>query len=164
MQRELRKYENSLSVSGLVVILFGLWSVLKLGLRLVFSTLGLMNTAEDTIVDPEIQKGFLYLAIAILAVLILELGLRLYIGLTARAESRGKKKTVVYLIIAVLLAAYSVYSLVALIRSFAAVDFFESLVSVLVELSGLFALAELIFSAIKVKQIRKKMEEEAEHE
>lgn len=164
MQRELRKYENSLSVSGLVVILFGLWSVLKLGLRLVFSTLGLMNTAEDTIVDPEIQKGFLYLAIAILTVLILELGLRLYIGLTARAESRGKKKTVVYLIVAVLLAAYSVYSLVALIRSFAAVDFFESLVSVLVELSGLFALAELIFSAIKVKQIRKKMEEEAEHE
>lgn len=164
MQRELRKYENSLSVSGLVVILFGLWSVLKLGLRLVFSTLGLMNPTEDTIVDPEIQKGFLYLAIAILAVLILELGLRLYIGLTARAESRGKKKTVVYLIIAVLLAAYSVYSLVALIRSFAAVDFFESLVSVLVELSGLFALAELIFSSIKVKQIRKKMEEEAEHE
>lgn len=161
MQKELRKNENRLAVSGLAVIAFGLWSIVKSVIRIFVS--GRKELDEVFGADnPGVDTLFLYLVLISLAFMLLELGLRIYVGLTARAESRGKKKTVVYLILSVLLAALSVYGIVSILQSGYSQSLPDLVISLLVELTSLFATAELFYSAVKVKQLRKQTEKGGE--
>ena len=170
---KLRKYEHALVISGVGVIAFGLWSVIKAAIYFILIPLEptssvLMNNDladlhKQGLTDREI--GYL-IAAAILLSLLLDFALRLYVGRSAFADGRRlTKKRFFYVIWAMFIAAGLVSNLVTRSVQLYSGDeeFWGSAisaanVSVIVDITSLLALIEMIVAAIMVRRLRRKLE------
>ncbi len=141
---KLRKYENKLIISGLGVILFGIWSVVKSLLSFILN----MNTDESYNVS---------MLVNVLIFLAIELALRLYIGMSARSEGFGRKKRYAYIVLSVIISILSFVSLLYLLYANNIESLLQYLVSILFEATSMFAYIELVVSAFAVKKLRKEI-------
>ena len=151
-ERKMSLYQNLFTVSGLVVIIFGLWSVLKTILLLFMKEGILSEIPDDTFVR---VMFFLILG----GILLIDVLIRLYVGLSARAEGFGKKKGYGYVIIAILMALASLTSLVLIFFDTNEQSIWELIVSVIVEATSLVVTIELLVAAFTVKKLKKEMGE-----
>ena len=151
-ERKMRRYQNLLTVSGLGVIIFGLWSVLKTILLLFMKEGILSEIPDDTFVR---VMFFLILG----GILLIDVLIRLYVGLAARAEGFGKKKGYAYVIIAILMALASLASLVLIFFDSNEQSIWELIVSVIVEATSLVVTIELLVAAFTVKKLKKELGE-----
>ena len=147
-ERKMRRYQNLLTVSGLGVIIFGLWSVLKTILLLFMKEGILSEIPDDTFVR---VMFFLILG----GILLIDVLIRLYVGLSARAEGFGKKKGYGYVVIAILMALASLTSLVLIFFDTNEQSLWELIVSVIVEATSLVVTIELLVAAFTVKKLKK---------
>lgn len=149
---KLRRYETNLRISAVGVIAFGGWNFLKTLLLILLNPQSIIDAADLS----EGASGLLYIVyiIMIIAVLI-DLGFRLFVGLSARKEANGKKKSIAYLIITVLLIIFSLIGLVSVIASLGSSSTFDTIVMLIVEATSLYASLELFVSAILVRRLRK---------
>ena len=147
-ERKMRRYQNLLTVSGLGVIIFGLWSVLKT-ILLLFMKEGILSEIPD---DTFVRVMFFLILGGILLVDVL---IRLYVGLSARAEGFGKKKGYGYVVIAILMALASLTSLVLIFFDSNEQSIWELIVSVIVEATSLVVTIELLIAAFTVKKLKK---------
>lgn len=151
-ERKMRRYQNLLTVSGLGVIIFGLWSVLKT-ILLLFMKEGILSEIPD---DTFVRVMFFLILGGILLVDVL---IRLYVGLSARAEGFGKKKGYGYVVIAILMALASLTSLVLIFFDTNEQSLWELIVSVIVEATSLVVTIELLVAAFTVKKLKKELGE-----
>ncbi len=174
IERELRRNRSTLTLVGLGVIAFGAWSVVKTVLILtlrVGDPLGEGALPEN--VPPELARAVFYGVIAFF--LVIDLALRLYVGLSARREGLYGKKGSAYIVLACLLAALSLYSCVYTASTIWSSDGQEdtqtsepyhfdpregegiddSIVSTLVEITATVTLFELIVAGVRVKRLSK---------
>ena len=151
-ERKMRRYQNLLTVSGLGVIIFGLWSVLKTILLLFMKEGILSEIPDDTFVR---VMFFLILG----GILLIDVLIRLYVGLSARAEGFGKKKGYGYVVIAILMALASLTSLVLIFFDTNEQSIWELIVSVIVEATSLVVTIELLVAAFTVKKLKKELGE-----
>ena len=151
-ERKMRRYRNLLTVSGLGVIIFGLWSVLKTILLLFMKEGILSEIPDDTFVR---VMFFLILG----GILLIDVLIRLYVGLSARAEGFGKKKGYGYVVIAILMALASLTSLVLIFFDSNEQSIWELIVSVIVEATSLVVTIELLVGAFTVKKLKKELGE-----
>lgn len=149
---KMRRYQNLLTVSGLGVIIFGLWSVLKTILLLFLKEGILKELPDDTIVRVIV---FAFLG----GVLLVEFLIRLFVGLSARAEGFGKKKGYAYIVVAILMALASLFSLVMIFFDMNDQSITELIVSVIVEATSLVVTIELLVAAFTVKKLKKELGE-----
>ena len=150
----LRKNQNTLSVIGTGVIVFGVWSVLKgvmsIGIDASNGSIPSMENRMQTTV-------FWVLAVIILAV---DLGLRLYVGLCAIAEGRGRKQRYAYIVLAFLMVLSSILMVVLSVYYMPkAITIGLPIVAIVVETTSCVLLVEMALSAIKVKQLSKAIRE-----
>lgn len=172
-QRKLRKYEHSLVVSGLGIIIFGAWNIIKAVLFFVMTPadqLAATMTAEQK--ESFGFTGFsntniaLIMFVGILIGLLVSLAVRYYIGRTAIQEGRRiRRRSRLYIILAILLSMSLAYSIVrgAYIKLTGVQDatlgvFEHTSVSVFVDITSLLCLIEMIISAIMVRRLRKEAE------
>lgn len=156
---KLRRYENLLTLSGLGVIAFGAWSVLKALLFMLYRGEVFEPMLAD-IADNRLAKLLVFVIVAV--VLLFVFAVRLYVGLSARAEGHGRKKGVVYVVIAILMALFSVLSLLSIFFDSEARlknSMLEIIVSFVVETTSLIVIVELLVAAFTVKKLRKELEE-----
>ena len=145
---KMRRYQNLLTVSGLGVIIFGLWTALK--------TILLLFLQEDMVDD--LPDGLFYRVLfftLIGGVLLIDFLIRLFVGLSARAEGFGKKKGYGYIVVAILIAIASLVSLVLIFFDTADRSILELIVSFIVEATSMIATVELLV-AKKTKKKKKK--------
>ena len=168
----LRRSQNTLIVVGSGTILFSVWTVVK--------TLGSLFLLRDELVAflrktidesgltiPDQYVFYIELAM-VLIIMALFLVFRTFIGLSAVAEGRGFRRNNGYLILAVLLIIFNVAVM--------AVNFFSvhsgeaplalsngnSLPAQIIELTSIIMLFELVFSAIRIRNVRKRVGQSAE--
>ena len=157
---KMRRYQNLLTISGLGVIAFGAWSVLKTILYF-FLRKDDINEAFDKLTDDTFIRIMSIVIIAL--ILLIDFGLRLYVGLSARAEGFGKKKGVFYLIVAIFIAVSSLLSLVMIFfdlrKAVQNSSVLELVVSIIVETTSMIVMIELLVGAFTVKKLRKDLEE-----
>ena len=164
MDKKLRKRENLLVDAGKGVILFAVWSVAKVNLYLGMSSFILEELQKAALEYGVSEKVLLLLMGSLLAVILLwMLGSRLYIGLNAIAEGKGKKKGWAYLVLTAVLLLTDMQTfwqvnLVSILFS-GLKNAFSMSVSFVLELVSLYMLLELLICAIRVKRLRK-MEKE----
>ena len=158
METELRRRRSELLTLGYGIIAFGLWSVLK--------------TYLYTWVDPIIREAdvtaenrtaaVIVAYIMITMVLAVDFGLRLYVGMSARAEGMGKKKGRGYIVVAALMLLISVllwFLSLGYIQSRAENDsLMDYIISMVVDLTSIAILARLVYNAVKVRQLRRELE------
>ena len=101
-------------------------------------------------------------AYGIIALIVgLDVGLRFYVGLSARAEARGKKKSRAYIIVAALMAAGNLLIflgalfLAASVSGAAPDNILDTAVSTIVDITAQITLIELVLTARRVQRLRK---------
>lgn len=161
MEKELRKRQNMLVEAGTGVILLAVWSLVKVNLYLALSSISLDDlyaVAEEV----GLNKTFflIFMIVTVLGVLLVYLGVRLYIGLSAAAEGKGKPKGYGYLVMAVVLLVTDVQSSYNTfwadrIQAGDAMTF-DLFASFCMEAFSAYVLLELVISGIRVKQLSKK--------
>ena len=155
LQIQLRKNQNTLIVVGLGVIAFGVWSVIKSVL--------LTTLTGDTLANITEQGTAVTVAFWIMLgiVLAIDLRLRLYVGLAAINEGRGRKKRKAYIVWAFLMAFMGALAVViglATIGSSEAIG--TTVVTVIVETTSCVLLVEMALAALKVKKLCRQLEEQ----
>ena len=158
MQRDLRRNENILAVSSLTMILFGVWTAIKLVLYFSLSEDGFRAIPKGT--DGQLERLIL---IAILVLFIcISMSTRLCVGLSARAESMGRKKGYGYVVLAVLILAADIlalgFSLAHIEENFD--SWMDLVITLFVETTSMLTIAELIVAAFRVKKLKRMAAEE----
>lgn len=168
----LRKDENTLTVVGSGVILFGVWTVVKMVLQEInrfpefMAELGAdeLGFEETGLADLGLDPNLLAMAVAFTVVIIvylMDLGLRVFVGLSARAEGRGRPQGRLYLILAGLLLVLSGLSFVSYVITYFSHSEYvvDADAAILVELTSFITLLQMIISAVRVRRARR-MEKE----
>ena len=153
METELRRRRTNLLTLGAGVIAFGVWSMLKTYLYM--------------IVDPipmtfDVPEQFQQTALVIAYAMVTDLGLRLYIGLSARAEGLGSKKGKAYIIVTALMLVVNIAAWIVYLFMYDYRDGYEALmdyvVSLVVDFTSIVILAQLIYNAILVRRLSRQLE------
>ena len=162
MDRELRRTQSNLRIFGAGVIAFTLWDILKPFLVFLLAPEqnissgdgGLSATSDAT--EALILLGLL----GGLALLVLTLASRLYIGFSARAEAAGKRRRGVYMVLAFLFFSIQVLLLAAtvaiqfLVPDLARENIPELIASGILEITSVVTMGELAFTALKFRRLR----------
>ena len=157
LQLRLRKNQSDLVAIGLGVIAFGVWSVIKTVLYVAFHTESVLGSLEG---DKYLILTFWILLGGVLAI---GLALRLYIGLSAIAEGKGKKRKAGYIVLSLLMSVLSFVLLAGgepmLRRDVLAQGFAgaagNTAVTLMVEMTSDVLLLEMSISAIRVRRMKK---------
>ena len=165
----LRRDENTLSVVGSGLIVFGIWSVVK---ALLHGTASYSKMLEEVRLEgtdlSELGLGDLSWVVAgaavaiVLIVLFLDLAIRVYVGMSARAECKGEKQGRKYLVLSVLLLILSgVYICSFVMVLFSGSDqVMDADAAILVELTSFVTLLQMIISAVRVRRARRAEQEQ----
>ncbi len=167
MGAQLRKYQNMLVIIGTGVIYFGAWGYVKLAMYFVGNRADLLKnfleTAEQETLTPEMLRVFY----SITFVMILLMGgiifaVRLYVGLSARAEGMGRRHGTFYLAIAVLIVLIEGGIMIASVVIYFSgnsdkTSLLDLLATTVVELTSVVLMAEMVVSAVKVRRLEKQM-------
>lgn len=149
MNAKIRKKEINLITLGSGVILVGLWIFLKFALT--FLILG--NEIEEEFPSVVIFWANVILWVAAALILLMSL----YIGLSARAEGKGKKKTIVYLILSGVMVCFALIIVIfdGYLLFAPTSDIFNVIVTLIIDATVLVMLVELIVNAVGVRRLRK---------
>lgn len=155
-----RRLQDSLVVIGTGILVFGAWTLLKF-LLLIF-----LQDAESQrqffhMDQEDVPLYIIYIALGIIATF--DLGSRLFVYLSARAEGFGRRKGYAYLLIAGIMAILSTLSVITAAQALVAIDagFFESLVTLTIEGTSAVILVMLIVNSVRLKRLTRATGREA---
>ena len=151
MDARIRKLQMELLTLGNGVIVVGIWSFLR-------SALTIFVSDNDYFQDvPEEAKTFVYIFIIIVTAILFSLDF--YIGLSARSESKGKKKRIVYLVFtAISLVVYIAVALtgvITLIMRATTDGIISYIITIIIDITSIVCLAELMINGILLRKLRK---------
>ena len=151
MDARIRKLQIELLTLGTGVIVVGIWSFLRSALTIFVSD---NNFFQDV---PEEAKTFVYIFIIIVTAILFSLDF--YIGLSARSESKGKKKRIVYLVFTaislVVYIAVALTELITLIMRATTDGIISNIITIIIDITSIVCLAELMINGILLRKLRK---------
>lgn len=152
MERLLRRQQDTLVAMGTGVIAFGTWSVARSIVYFVTGVREIQTTFPARLTD-SVAIAVLYALLV--ALLTFDLGLRFYVGLSARAEGKGKRGGKLYLVITVLLIASYLYTIPQdiLVFSRGRETFLDTIASLFIDLTSLITLVWLLIAAIRSRRL-----------
>ena len=155
-----RRISNSLVVSGLGVIFFGLWSVIKVFAEMALGELDLFGFLMSDLEDTWQMRLMMYAVfVAVIAFVVL---LHYYIGLCAIRVGTGKKNRYLYLILAVFLLALDIFGFLPYFKAAEMpqnqVD--VTIASLFVDIANCAAVINLIMSSIIYYSLKKTVGED----
>ena len=172
----IRKYRDTLVTGGFALIAFGIWTLLKSIVEasaMVRAELGNISYEELTQVDAQelraaVSSNILFIVVMsiIIVILAVDLALRAYVGLSARAVGLQKKKKngkarsgIVWLIFGVLLVALNAVSLVGSVVATGDTlkehSILYYIVSLFVDVTSLVVTAELVLTGFRLRKLDK---------
>ena len=156
-QEQLRKNRDMLVGSGTGVILFAIWSVVRTIMTFFISAGPIASPSMEGDLEDVSGSWMAVFVLALIFFLAIEVGLRLYIGLSARAEGKGKKKTVLYIVLACILIPIYIAGIVMSVINMPGNErgVFDNIISLAVEITSVGAFIELVVSGIRVKKLQK---------
>lgn len=150
---KIRRTQDNLFVLGTSVIVFGLWNLIKF----VIYFFAAFNDIKGTVGE----EYFLITVIMSWAIFVFSFVLRCFIGFSARAEGKGKRKNVVYLVFAGMIAL--VYFCVIAVEGAYLIlrhnHIFSMIITLIIDITSFVFLVELIVNSIKIRKLRKGVSE-----
>lgn len=157
MQEQIRRHQNTLVILGTGVIIFGVWSFVKM-IAYYFLNPAYIQEYADRSIPMGLFFGTLYVFLAV------DLLLRVYVGLSARAVGFGRKNRTAYLAacgLILVLHGMAVASGVWQMRTLDGMTA-DRIISFIIDLTAVIILLELIIASVKLKRLRKCLPDEEE--
>lgn len=149
MEVKTRRLENNMITLGTGIIAFSIWALLKYALTS-FSDLSPTETMT--------AKARVVFYIIIIVFSLTDVLLHFYIGVSARSEGKGKKKTPLYLVLSALIImvyllgiAFEIYLL------FFSKNYFTLFVTTLVDVTSTIIFIEMFVYAVQLRGIRRQI-------
>ena len=151
-------------VEGLGYCLMGFWAIVRMALMCILNSQYLKMIAEDYLAKEEPIPGFdlkLFYAFSIVFLMVLasiDAGLRLFVGLSARADAKGKKKKnayIVWLIIFILFDLISIGSTIISLGMEVTTELMDFIGTFLMIIMELVISADLLVASLYVRKYRK---------
>ena len=169
MQTELIKHRHTLAVVGMGAIAFGIWSLIKsiLYFVLVEPLTDIINENLDSIIDSNFE-ALAALALSILIVglfVLIDMLFRWKVGRKAMAVSRGEREPGVgFFILSSILLLMDMAELIMGALSIAGIipsdeDITDQISTLLVDFTSVVMLIEMLFAAIMIRKLVKKISE-----
>ncbi len=165
-ERLYRKNTDTLAILGWGVILFCVWSIVKTIAMYVTSADEVKSLLKEVTGLKHIDNSILIMLFAFFGTIVaVDVFMRIYVGLTARAVARGKKKGVGYIVVTYLLIIiYIVEIAVDIYMVFHPSESDESILTLVVNafinISSLITLIELVIYSTKVRRSLRKAQYE----
>ena len=139
----IRRNKATLSVVGIGVAAFGCWSIIKMIMECLIGPVR-GNIIED-LMDDDIIVTILT-EVVLIMIMITDVLLRFYIGLSARREARGTSRSRKYIVVAIIVFLFNAWGLIEIAVDIVTMDNqgIRDYVSFFVELTSLVILLELI--------------------
>ncbi|MBQ3330684.1 MAG: hypothetical protein IJG87_05850 [Ruminococcus sp.] len=149
MEIRIRRLESNMITIGTGIIAFGFWSFIKFVL-----TFFIMGSEYVGITDDQYRT---FLMIFVWAFAALSALVYLWIGLSARAEGKGKHKSVLYLIMLGVIILFSSVVIVLEILSLTSLTKLdEMIVTLIIDVTRMVFLVELMIYSITLRILRKR--------
>ena len=150
MNAKARNMEVNLRTLGTGVILLGAWTFIKFALTfLVYGSEIYGNDVSSVVIA--------WVTAFVLGIAGIDFLLRLYIGLSARAEGKGKPKRAVYLVLTGILLALEIIAVLAdaylIFSTYEAL--FTTIITFFIDLTSTILLLELMVNAIGIRRLRR---------
>ena len=148
-QAQIRRLKDTLTIAGSAVIAFSIWSLAKIGMFLSFVD---QNTLSWLLgLDKESLTIAVYVSLIVVA--LVDVSVRVYVGMSARAEGRGMKKNPFYLGVAAIVALANALSLVAIaLSASSALSPLGMVVPIAIEATAIAALVLVVHSSICLRR------------
>ena len=149
MNTQIRKNEINLEILGTAIITFGIWAIIK---NLILSPI-YNQSLSNLMADDALNN----LNIIIWAVLAVDVLIRCLIGISARAEGRGKPRGIWYLILTAVFFAFYVITVILEIIAFANMEdtLIEAIATVIIDATSAVLLFEVLVYGIRLHRLRK---------
>ena len=169
----LRRDQNTLRIVGAGTIVFGVWSCVKAFGVLFFKRQEIINEILEDAGKTDIQlsedlegKMFTVLLIMVLIVLLADLAARLFVGLSAISESRGRRRGILYIAVTCIMISTSFTTIISVISGSVNKSAAESVSlmhdsvvsTVLIELTSMVMLTEMVVASVRTKRFRQRTE------
>lgn len=151
MDVKIRRRENNLRTLGIGVLAFGLWTFVKY--MLTFFLYG--EDIDEALTDIELTL----LNIIIWIVSSVSLLIKIYIGISARSESMGKRESAFYIILTGWMALFALLSIIGEIYLIITQTnhLINAAITLIIDVTSLTILVELMVNAIGLRSLRKKV-------
>ena len=157
MQEELRRHQHTLVIGGTGVIAFTLWSLIK---GTIFSFLikpaEIASNTYDTSFASEHIHLVVLLLVALILALILDFPLRLYVARAANAIGKGRRKSSVgFMAALVTITLIDLFEIVLGVMSFSLErgTFFNDIIAIVVDLTSFFILVRMLYAVHMIKKL-----------
>ena len=161
-QIEIRRSQNTLIVVGTGTILFGIWTMVKmLGTLFILrkETVDAFRENFEGLADYSDRMIFWVTAAVTFIIMAIAVAVRAYVGLSAISEGRGERKGTLYLILVVIMIAFSATSFGA---NFSSVDApqqlgaftsNQSISALIIEATSMIMMIQMVVSALKIRKL-----------
>ncbi len=162
IKKIIKKCESNIVISGTWFVLFGLWSVLKLVISMIYSEDGIRKILGEMEFDTEFDKVVIVLGFIIFAIIILTV--HAYIGMKAISYGRGRKRRKFFLFVAGGVLALTVWGIPSYFKDcqeghvISMIDD-TKIAAMLVDLVVLYILLDMIISVIRLGIYNRKLRE-----
>ncbi len=161
MEKKLRRYRGSLVTNGIGIIVFGVWSILKLVLSLVIDPLDL-NIAGDEYTTDQLADTIALVIVVIIFIIILTIVLlvHLYVGFSAYKEGIYGKKGSFYLVLVVIMALIDCCTLVLYLlpKDYSTNDSQVQFAAFIIDITTVVVLIDTLYTAIMSRKLAKQLE------
>ena len=144
----LRKHRDTLYISGNGIMVFGVWSLIQLFLYFV------MRQEEiKALADPSngITVEMIYIMMSVFV--FIDIVFRIIIGLSARAVSKGRKKSISYIILCMLIIIAYFVILVFTILNYSDYSPLSYVMNIIVTITSLFIHLQLVIAGLSVRKL-----------
>ncbi len=154
-QARIRRLQDMLAIAGTGILAFSAWTLLKT--ILFFFVYDEQAQRQIFQINDEMSMETFYIAFIIIA--LIDLAIRVYVGMSARGESKGKRKGVLYLIVAAFIAIGSVSSIVLiLLGNSSSPSMFDLIMTAVIEVTSFAILMLMIICAVRLRRLSKSSE------
>ena len=161
MEKKLRRYRGSLVTNGIGIIVFGVWSILKLVLSLVIDPLDL-NIAGDEYTTDQLADTIALVIVVIIFIIILTIVLlvHLYVGFSAYKEGIYGIKGSFYLVLVVIMALIDCCTLVLylFLKDNSTNDSQVQFAAFIIDITTVVVLIDTLYTAIMSRKLAKQLE------
>ncbi|SCW31194.1 hypothetical protein SAMN02910456_00471 [Ruminococcaceae bacterium YRB3002] len=165
---KVRQCKNTLIILGQGITLFTIWSVIKvLGTLFLERSYYLELIREESGPDSSAfidNIAFVILVIATVIVLLIMVSVRLYVARSAIEEGNGRRRNILYILLAFCIIISNILSLTKMITEYVLFltdhisDTEYSFISILIEITSMIMVVELIISAIRLRKHQRSIE------
>ena len=161
-QIEIRKSQNILIVVGSGTVLFSIWSAVKmLGMLFLFreETVDAVPKMSGPVEELSDKAVFWIVIVVFILIMLVILGARVYVGMSAIAEGRGRRRSLIYILLAAFMIISSIFYLctgaltMEAPEQMGALTRDQSISNLIIELTSVIMLTQMVISALRIRKL-----------